>query len=98
MYCHGDSYKAFLEIFCLFLCFSFFSIISISLYVGLRSLHVQEPPRKPVCYKFNVTVSANCKPVSVNLVISICFLFVKGQECKFDWLMGRQIDKEQKVK
>ncbi|RMX48502.1 hypothetical protein pdam_00008482 [Pocillopora damicornis] len=35
---------------------SFEGIISISLYVGLRSLHVQEPPRKPVCYKFNVTI------------------------------------------
>ena len=23
----------------------------------VRSLHVRAPPRKPVCYKFNVTVS-----------------------------------------
>lgn len=35
---------------------SFESVISIMLMAEVRSLHVQTPPRKPVCYKFNVTI------------------------------------------
>lgn len=30
----------------------------------VRSLHVRTPPRKPVCYKFNVTVSILIKTIN----------------------------------
>ena len=42
-----------------------FSIISIMLMAEVRSLHVRQPPRKPICYKFNVTVSILIKQQNV---------------------------------
>ncbi|KAL9951564.1 hypothetical protein ACROYT_G044248 [Oculina patagonica] len=35
---------------------TFESIISIMLMAEVRSLHVRQPPRKPACYMFNVTI------------------------------------------